>query len=207
MPDYDYNPGDGLSVLDETRPNGATEPVSILDNAVKQIKGYLKDATVGPDARITEMMNTTRVIVVHGGGQTVAATDGQQVVEFDTEGVDDSDEFNVATFKFTATVAGLYLVITGLTVNRTASATPVGIVHQMDIYIDTTSGARSRVSRGTDDSVADMQLTRLFNLSAGQTLSVRYTLSLDSGTMTVEVLADPRETIFQVTKIPVQAAL
>ena len=47
MPSYSYNDGDGLSVIDKTVPNGAVEPVSNLDDAIKQVKAYLKDATAG----------------------------------------------------------------------------------------------------------------------------------------------------------------
>lgn len=47
MPSYAYNDGDGLSVIDKTVPNGAVETVAILDDALKQVKAYLKDATAG----------------------------------------------------------------------------------------------------------------------------------------------------------------
>jgi microcystin-dependent protein len=49
---YAYSNGDGLAVLDPLTPNGAVEPVAILDDAIRQIKAYLKDPTVGPEALI-----------------------------------------------------------------------------------------------------------------------------------------------------------
>lgn len=202
---YSYTNGNGVAVLLVTEPDGATEPVSILDNAVRQIKSYLNDPTAGPDAKVvaltTAVANPTKVIATHAGGQIIAATDGQQPVEFDNEDVDANDDFDMTTYKFTAPSDGLYLVIAGLTVQKDTSSTPTAIVHQMDIFIDGLSAARTKKQMGTDESDADMQLSRLFNLSAGQTIWVKYTLSLGSGTMSVEVLADPRETILQVTKL------
>lgn len=52
MADYSYTEGDGLAVIDELTPDGAVEPVSVTDDAIRQIKAYLKDATVGPKALI-----------------------------------------------------------------------------------------------------------------------------------------------------------
>lgn len=52
MPDYSYTTGDGLSKLSVTTPDGDTEPVANLDEAIKQIKAYLKDSSVGPEALI-----------------------------------------------------------------------------------------------------------------------------------------------------------
>lgn len=47
MPSYAYTNGDGLAVIDKTVPNGAVEPVSSLDDALKQVKAYLKDDVAG----------------------------------------------------------------------------------------------------------------------------------------------------------------
>jgi len=44
---YTYTDGDGLTALVKTEPNGATEPVSNLDDAVRQIKAYMRDDTGG----------------------------------------------------------------------------------------------------------------------------------------------------------------
>lgn len=203
---YNYTNGDGVAVLLPAEPNGATEQVSILDQAIRQIKAYLNDPTEGPEAKIdtltTAVAAPVRVVATHAGGQQISGLDGQQVIEFDTEDLDAAGNFDPVTFKFTAPTAGLYLVSAALTVSKNVSAAPTDIVHQMDIFVGVASGARTKVLRGTVDNVdADMQLTRLFNLSAGQELSVRYTLLLGGGTMTVDVLADPRETVFQVTKL------
>lgn len=49
---YNYTNGDGVAPLLVTEPNGATETVSILDNAIRQIKAYLNDPTAGPAALV-----------------------------------------------------------------------------------------------------------------------------------------------------------
>lgn len=56
MADYSYNNGDGLTALEITTPNGAIEPVSIVDDAIRQIKAYLKDPDAGPEALISALL-------------------------------------------------------------------------------------------------------------------------------------------------------
>lgn len=51
---YNYTDGDGLSALDKTEPAGS-EAASNLDDAVRQIKAYLKDATGGLAAEIAKI--------------------------------------------------------------------------------------------------------------------------------------------------------
>jgi len=48
MSDYSYTNGDGLARLDVNTPDGDNEPISILDDAIRQIKAYLKDPNAGP---------------------------------------------------------------------------------------------------------------------------------------------------------------
>lgn len=47
MATYNYTDGDGLAGLDKTTPVGGIEFVSILDEAIRQIKSYLKDPIAG----------------------------------------------------------------------------------------------------------------------------------------------------------------
>lgn len=52
MSNYPYTSGQGVSALDPTTPRGDTDPISDLDDAIRQIKAYLLDNTVGPDAKM-----------------------------------------------------------------------------------------------------------------------------------------------------------
>lgn len=54
---YNYSNGDGVGALDETLPNGSTEKILILDDAIRQIKRYLKDPSDGPDGRIDSTLS------------------------------------------------------------------------------------------------------------------------------------------------------
>lgn len=69
---YNYTNGDGPSVLLTSEPDGATEPVSILDNAIRQIKSYLNDPTAGPAALIAALIPTG--LIVPGWPTTSAPT-------------------------------------------------------------------------------------------------------------------------------------
>lgn len=48
---YDYENGDGLSVLDSEQPSGS-EPVKVGDDALRQVKEYLLDDTLNIETRI-----------------------------------------------------------------------------------------------------------------------------------------------------------
>lgn len=73
MATYNYTNGDGVSALDASTPDGATEPVSVLDDAVRQIKAYLLDPTKGPQALIDALSGSDVGFIKMFGG-TVAPT-------------------------------------------------------------------------------------------------------------------------------------
>lgn len=73
MADYTYSNGDGLSKLDADTPNGLTEYVDILDDAIRQIKAYLKDPTAGPIPEAVKAAAPTGAIIQYGG---LSAPDG-----------------------------------------------------------------------------------------------------------------------------------
>jgi microcystin-dependent protein len=59
---YNYTNGDGVAVLLVTEPDGDTEPVANLDDAIIQIKKYLNDPTAGPDAKIAAITSVVSPI-------------------------------------------------------------------------------------------------------------------------------------------------
>lgn len=232
---YTYNPGDPVTVLVVTEPNGAVEPVSILDDAIKQIKKYLNDGTAGPKALITALTttvttnattaaaaNTARIadiaaldvrldtiegntggkaIVSHPGAQSFIAGSGIAPITFDTEEVDSDGAYNPVSFTYTAPADGLYLVIAQVAVETASSTTPDDIIHQLDIFVDASSGAIKKLFVGDDENQQTLELIRTFNLTAGQTISTKYTLTVGSGALTVDLVADSRETILQISRI------
>ena len=68
MATYNYTNGDGVTALSASTPDGASEPVSVLDDAIRQVKAYLLDPTKGPNALITAL-NSGKVgfIEMYGG--------------------------------------------------------------------------------------------------------------------------------------------
>jgi len=69
---YSYVNGDGPSVLLVTEPDGASEPVSVLDNAIRQIKAYINDPTAGPAALISALLPAGMVVGYAGTGSAPA---------------------------------------------------------------------------------------------------------------------------------------
>lgn len=51
---YDYTNGDGIESLDKTKPDGATEMVAILDDAIRQLKAFIRDDTAGLNALLSK---------------------------------------------------------------------------------------------------------------------------------------------------------
>jgi microcystin-dependent protein len=84
---YDYSNGDGVAVLLANEPDGASEPVSNLDDAVRQIKAYLNDPQAGPSA-VTAALVPAGSIQMYGGA---AAPAGWLVCNGDTR-TDGNDE-------------------------------------------------------------------------------------------------------------------
>lgn len=232
---YVYNAGDPVTVLLVTEPNGATEPVSILDDAIKQVKKYLNDPTVGPKALITALTTTvgtnattaatataavatsvtnltTRVstletnmggkaIVTHPGAQSFVQGAGIAPVTFDMEEVDSDGAFNPASYTYTAPTSGLYLVICQLALETSASAAPLDIVEQLDIFVDAASGAIKKFYAGVNEDPRTIEIIRVFNLTVGQTLSAKFQVNVSGGTITRDVIVDSRQTIFQVERL------
>lgn len=245
---YVYNNGDGLSVLDKTLPNGAVEPVSILDDALKQVKAYLVDPIAGVtkiqadltlsvgttvpalDTRLTAaeaaitalqaddvagtaalaaLQATVDGLVVTAGGapatfiitastaQSVTSAAGATVVNFDTKNIDAQNGFNVATHTFVAPIGGLYSVVFSLDLSTTASSTPTAIQHTLGIYINGTLGAEAVFNGGSDTSRRVIMMERLFQLSATNTVVLKYTCTTGSGTMTSTIANSPIGTVLQ----------
>lgn len=74
MPSYAYNDGDGLAVIDKALPNGAVEPTSNLDDALKQVKAYLKDATAGVAKIQADVTSTVALVATHTTTLTTLTT-------------------------------------------------------------------------------------------------------------------------------------
>jgi hypothetical protein len=199
---YDYTNGDGIAALIITEPNGATEPLSILDNAIRQVKAYLADPIEGPDAKIEALARPIRVIVTHSTTpQVIDESDGAVTVAFNDVALDSGSDFNPATYLFTAPEDGLYLIICQVTLNKSGGTAAADIVHKLELMVGGVTGAETYLWRDSNDAQpVDMQISRMFNLSAGQTISARYSITVSGGTLEMTLATDPRSTIFQATR-------
>lgn len=104
---YSYTPGQGLSAFDPTRPNGATEAVDILDDAIRQIVEFLTDTTPGVafnKAAIISLfrLNTAGALTVPIDGNVHPLTN-LNVALFDVH-----SDTNTGAASFTAPIKGYY---------------------------------------------------------------------------------------------------
>lgn len=65
---YTYNPSDPVTVLNPAEPSDSDIVGSTVDEALRQIKAYLLDPTVGPDARYRSLKTSFDTIVANVGG-------------------------------------------------------------------------------------------------------------------------------------------
>lgn len=75
MPDYSYSDGDGLTKLDKTTPAG-NEPVSTGDDALRQIKAFLRDTVAGLASYVTRMATVEASITALQATAAAAAPTG-----------------------------------------------------------------------------------------------------------------------------------
>lgn len=200
MPSYNYSNGDGLSVLSASTPDGATEPGSNLDDAIRQIKAYLLDPVAGVQA-LVDALDPVRVVVNNSTPQSFASGAAAATIEFDTEALDSGADFNDATFTFTAPTAGLYQVNIALKLTVTASSTPTDIRCLLTVAVNGTTGARAEWAFLDDVTAKQITLNRKFNLSAGQTLVAKLQVTTGSGSITYQSTTDAVETVLEINKL------
>lgn len=250
MPSYAYTDGDGLSVLDKTKPDGATEPVSSLDDALKQVKAYLRD-TVGGGAKLradaTQAMaditaldgrvDTLETTATEGAAEVAALTAAQAatqaevdalqvvagspanliavmnatqdfaqnatiaVVNFNVASVNPGGGFNSSSHVYTVPVAGLYQVNAALLVSIPTSSSPTDIKHYLSIVVNGLGAATKVIPMGTDTSTLVIDISRLFQLAATNTIQIFYQATTASGTLTARVALETTGSIFQAARV------
>jgi hypothetical protein len=199
---YTYVDGDGLTVLDKTTPVGATEPVSNLDDAIRQIKAYLKDA-VGGAAKLTADLATLQTSVstlalnyyfaaYRTTAQTFAAGAGYAILLANQADVNPQTGFNTTTGRFTVPKAGWWNISCFISLVTSASSTPTDIKHNLDLFINGTSAATKAVRMGTSEEDVDIRYETQHYLQLNDVIDLRYSLTVASGTMSVESSIDLR---------------
>lgn len=126
-------------------------------------------------AAVTAGVNTYPVAAKVGSTQTVVADGTYYVVEFGTEGFDPGSVYSTSTYRYTAPVAGYYLVTAKLQVdNGTATAASMEIlmsVFKNGVAVDYISGGTSVAS--PPGSRWYPTLSGMVQLAAGEYIDIR----------------------------------
>lgn len=202
MPDYSYNDGDGLAVINKTVPDGTVEPVSNLDDAIRQIKAYLKDATAGVAKIQADVTSLTASVDTLGINyyfaayrttvQSIAAGAGATILVCNQADVNPTSAFNTSTGRYTIPKAGWWIIDAYVKVTKTVSSTPTDIIHNLDLYSGGSSVATIAVRKGTDEGEVDLRLNSMHYFALNTVIDMRYTLTVGSGSMTIETSIDSR---------------
>lgn len=200
---YTYTTGQGVSALVPTEPNGATEPVSNLDDAIRQIKAFLAD----PSAGWPFMLAAVSAAASTGNRNffTVYSSVNQSVpigvytkINFALEQADPDSVFDPTQSRFTAPATGWYRFNLSVRIDwRYTEPFTDLTLHLRLKKSDGSYPAASEQDLETSDSGITYTLTRTIYLTAGQYVEPYIYYSVDSGTMGMQLTADAARTAFQ----------
>jgi len=207
---YSYTNGDGLSVLDKTKPNGATEQVAILDDSIRQIKAYLRDDVAGVAkivADITDLQASINNIssgyyfaAYNSAAQTIAAGAGATLLTMNQAPVNPQSGFSIVTGKFTVPKAGWWTMHASAKFALAASSSPTGIVHKLGLFINNAEQTEMSVARGTDTSDLWIRFSEPHYLALNDVVDLRYTLTVASGSLSVTTSTEYKNLGFRGTR-------
>lgn len=197
---YTYNNGDGTGVLDKTTPNGATEPVSNLDDAIRQIKAWIRDPLAGYEklgadvvalqAGFTTLSSSAANFIAYTGAtQDITSVAGATIVQLANTTLNTGTVFATGTYKFTAPSAGFYHFFAALGLTTQASAAPTAILHRLSVYVNNAEALAVTFPAGTDTTGRIVSFAGALQLAKNDTVDIRYTLTVGSGTMTSRISA------------------
>lgn len=200
---YNYTNGDGVSVLLASEPNGATEPISNLDNAIRQIKAFLNDPTKGIpyfESALTALGsagNRNFFSVYSSANQSISVANETKVV-LGLEQADPDGVYTPATSRFTAPATGWYQFVLSLRTDWLMPSTPTGLNFSLWLkkngVIDV---AAQEFDLGDAFDGATYSLVRSIQLNASDYIEVYASFALASGSVTLQITADSTKTSFQ----------
>ena len=200
---YNYTNGDGVTVLLTSEPNGATEPISNLDNAIRQIKSFLNDPLKGIpylEAAIVaagSAGNRNFFSVYSSANQTVPVSTETKVV-FGLEQADPDGVYTPASSRFTAPATGWYQFVLSIRTDWLAPSTPTNLNLNLRLKKNgTTNVSAQEFDLGSAFGGATYSLVRSIQLNATDYIEVYAYYTLGSGSVTFQITADNTKTSFQ----------
>lgn len=214
MSDYSYTAGDGLSKLDASTPVGAAEPISILDDAIRQIKAYLKDSTSGLAAlisRVNAQDTTISGLAAQVGSygsrnffsaysnahQTISSPNTSTKLIFGLESADPDSVYNVSNSRFVAPATGWYRFVLSTRVDWLSPSTPVGLTYSISLRKNGTEIAAQEFELGANYVGTTNALPRTISLNAGDYVEAYASYGIFSGSIVMQITADNNKTCFQ----------
>jgi hypothetical protein len=198
---YNYTNGDGVAVLLTSEPNGAVEPISNLDNAIRQIKSFLNDPTKGIpyiESQLTTLAagqrNFFSAYSAANQSITVATT---TKVNLTLELVDNDGVYTAASSRFTAPATGWYQFTTALRLDWATPSVPVDGNVNIRLRKNNTTNIVAHEFEVTNFIGMTHGFNRTVQLTAGDYVEVFIEYSLGSGSVTLQVTSDTTKTVFQ----------
>ena len=208
MSDYTYTNGDGLTKLDATTPVGASEPISVLDDAIRQIKAYLKDPTSGVAALATQVANLATAVGSYGSrnffsaysntNQTISTPSTPTKITFGLETADPNNLFDASNSKYTAPATGWFRFNLSMRVDWVGASTPAGIGLNIVLKKNGTNDiAEQEFDLDTNTGGATYNLARIVALNAGDYVEAFAHYTIVSGSVQLQITSDVKKTCFQ----------
>ena len=205
---YSYTAGQGVAALVPTEPNGATEPVSNLDDAIRQVKAFLIDPTAGWPYLITQI-NTALGAAANAGNKNFfsAYSNANQVIPVTTstklvlglEQADPDSVYNPTTSRFVAPATGWYKITVSVRVDwlNIVSLDSGRFALQLKKNGTTVAEAEHNMGALADFVGATYTIERSVSLSANDYLEVFGFYDLYTGSVDCQITADLNKTVFQ----------
>lgn len=205
---YTYTAGQGVTALVPTEPNGATEPVSNLDDAIRQVKAFLTDSSAGWPYLVTQV-NAALAASANAGNKNFfsAYSNANQVIPVTTstklvlglEQADPDSVYNPTTSRFVAPATGWYKITVSVRVDwlNIVSLDSGRFALQLKKNGTTVAEAEHNMGALADFVGATYSIERAVSLSANDYLEVFGFYDLYTGSVDCQITADLNKTVFQ----------
>ena len=201
---YSYTAGQGVAALVPTEPNGATEPVSNLDDAIRQIKAFLTDSSAGWPFLLTSISGVANLgnknffSAYSNANQVIPVTTSTKLT-LGLEQADPDGVYDIATSRFTAPASGWYKITVSVRIDWLNSVNLDCGRFSLQLKRNGTTIAEAEHNMGAlaDFVGATYTIERSVSLSANDYLEVFGFYDLYTGSVTCQITADLNKTVFQ----------